>query len=97
MQASNPYTPSSAPVASTTPRPAPGRRIVDAPTRTFHALFALCFAGAYLGGDSEAWRILLIGDYPNDPIVLRSVDEAFKIRASPGNKDYNSKIGRHTG
>ncbi|MGA1285961.1 MAG: cytochrome b/b6 domain-containing protein [Rubrivivax sp.] len=58
MQASNPYTPSSAPVASTTPRPVPGRRIVDAPTRTFHALFVLCFAGAYLSGDSEAWRAL---------------------------------------
>jgi rubredoxin/cytochrome b len=36
----------------------PGRRIVDAPMRMFHALFALCFAGAYLSADSERWRLL---------------------------------------
>jgi hypothetical protein len=27
------------------------RRVVDAPTRMFHWLFALCFAGAYITAD----------------------------------------------
>ncbi len=46
------------PLASGSPdRPAgASRRTVDAPTRTFHALLALCFTGAYLTGDSEHWR-----------------------------------------
>lgn len=40
-------------------RPAgPGRRIVDAPTRVFHGLFALSFLGAYLTADGERWRLL---------------------------------------
>ncbi len=34
------------------------RRVVDAPMRMFHALFALSFALAYLTGDSEQWRAL---------------------------------------
>ncbi|NBX20895.1 MAG: cytochrome b/b6 domain-containing protein [Betaproteobacteria bacterium] len=34
------------------------RRIVDAPTRVFHALFALCFLGAYLTAEGEAMRLL---------------------------------------
>lgn len=38
--------------------PAPGRRVVDAPTRLFHWLFALSFAGAWLTGDGERWRAL---------------------------------------
>ena len=38
-------------------RPA-GRLVTDAPVRAFHALFALCFAGAWLTGDSERWRLL---------------------------------------
>ena len=42
-------------VASRTP---PGRRIIDAPLRMFHALFGLAFAVAYATGDSEAWRAL---------------------------------------
>ena len=37
---------------------APSRRTVDAPTRAFHWLFALCFAGAYASGDGESWRLL---------------------------------------
>ncbi len=37
---------------------APGRRVTDAPTRAFHWLFALCFAGAYLTADGERWRLL---------------------------------------
>ncbi len=44
-------------------RPAPartvrGRRVTDAPTRMFHWLFALSFAGGWLTGDSEHWRAL---------------------------------------
>ena len=39
-------------------RPASGkpvlqRRVVDAPTRMFHWLFALSFVGAYLSADGE--------------------------------------------
>ena len=37
----------------------PQRRLVtDAPTRMFHWLFALCFAGAYATADGEHWRLL---------------------------------------
>jgi len=38
--------------------PAPSRRVTDAPTRMFHWLFALSFAGAYLTAESEHWRLL---------------------------------------
>lgn len=38
--------------------PAPSRRMVDAPTRAFHWLFALSFLGAYLTGDGERWRLV---------------------------------------
>ncbi|MEK8033765.1 cytochrome b/b6 domain-containing protein [Ideonella sp. DXS29W] len=41
--------------AGTTPRPA-GRRMIDAPVRAFHWLFALSFAGAWLTAESERWR-----------------------------------------
>ncbi len=34
------------------------RRVTDAPTRMFHWLFALCFAGAYLTADGEKFRSL---------------------------------------
>lgn len=34
------------------------RRVVDAPTRLAHWLFAASFSGAYLSGDSESWRAL---------------------------------------
>lgn len=34
------------------------RRVVDAPTRMFHWLFALCFAGAYLTADGERLRLV---------------------------------------
>jgi len=47
--------------ASTAAAPArtpPGRRVVDAPTRMFHWLFALSFLGAYLSADGERWRAL---------------------------------------
>jgi len=38
--------------------PAPSRRVIDAPTRMFHWLFALSFVGAYLTADGERWRLL---------------------------------------
>lgn len=51
--------------ASNTPgtRPAPTqaiatRRVIDAPTRMFHWLFALCFVGAYLTADGERLRLV---------------------------------------
>lgn len=36
--------------------PSIGRRVVDAPTRAFHWLFAASFLGAFVTGDSETWR-----------------------------------------
>lgn len=45
------------PVA-TAPVGNPSRRVIDAPTRAFHWLFALCFLGAYLSADGERWRLL---------------------------------------
>ena len=36
----------------------PTRRVVDAPTRAFHWLFALCFVGAYATSDGERLRML---------------------------------------
>lgn len=39
-----------------TPPARPGRLTIDAPVRAFHALFALCFAGAWLTAESERWR-----------------------------------------
>lgn len=35
-----------------------GRRVIDAPTRMFHWLFALSFLGAYLTAEGERWRAL---------------------------------------
>jgi cytochrome b len=35
-----------------------GRRVIDAPIRMFHWLFALGFVGAYVTADSEHWRLL---------------------------------------
>lgn len=49
--------PSAAPATASAPS-TPGRRIVDAPTRMFHWLFALSFAGAWLTAESEHWRAL---------------------------------------
>ena len=55
--ASNPgATPTAMP--STASAPAPSRRVVDAPTRLFHGLFALCFVGAYLTADGDHWQRL---------------------------------------
>ena len=38
------------------PGSAPVRRVTDAPTRVFHALFGLMFALAYITAESEHWR-----------------------------------------
>ena len=38
--------------------PVRSRRMVDAPTRMFHALFALCFLGAYVTSEGESMRLL---------------------------------------
>ena len=38
--------------------PAAGRRVIDAPTRMFHWLFALSLVGAYVTAESEHWRRL---------------------------------------
>lgn len=38
--------------------PVQRRLVADAPTRMFHWLFALSFAGAYLTAESEHWRML---------------------------------------
>ena len=48
----------SAAAAAPTHPAGPGRRILDAPTRVFHWLFALSFLGAYLTADDERWRLL---------------------------------------
>lgn len=45
------------PPAAALARPA-RRRVVDAPTRVFHWLFALSFLGAYLTADGERFRLL---------------------------------------
>ena len=39
-------------------RPVRPRRVVDAPTRMFHALFGLSMVGAYLTAESEHWRVV---------------------------------------
>ncbi len=44
--------------AAVRPTSTPSRRVVDAPTRMFHWLFALSFLGAYLTADGERWRLL---------------------------------------
>lgn len=49
---------STAPSASAPTRSAPRRRVIDAPTRMFHWLFALSFMGAYVTADGERWRAL---------------------------------------
>lgn len=44
--------------SAATAQPQPTRRVTDAPTRMFHWLFALCFAGAYLTADGERLRLV---------------------------------------
>ncbi len=45
------------PSAAPSEKPA-RRRVVDAPTRVFHWMFALSFVGAYLTADGERFRLL---------------------------------------
>lgn len=47
------HAPGTQPAAQHPPR---GRLTIDAPTRAFHWLFALSFAGAWLTAESERWR-----------------------------------------
>ncbi len=56
MQSNSRLTPVTAGTA--VPAGRSGRRVVDAPTRMFHWLFALSFLGAWASGDSEHWRAL---------------------------------------
>lgn len=56
MQISHAQQPAAA--ASTQGDARPQRRVVDAPTRMFHWLFALSFLGAYVSADGEHWRAL---------------------------------------
>jgi cytochrome b len=55
MNTTNPTPGFAAPASAA---PGPTRRVVDAPTRMFHWLFALCFALAYLTADGERWRLV---------------------------------------
>ena len=55
------HTATAAPAAPATlarATPPRARRMVDAPTRVFHWLFALSFLGAYLSAEGEHWRLL---------------------------------------
>ena len=56
MQTNPGFTPTTAGTA--VPARQSGRRVIDAPTRMFHWLFALSFLGAWASGDSEHWRAL---------------------------------------
>lgn len=38
----------------------PTRRMMDAPTRVFHWVLALCFVGAYATSEGERWRLVHI-------------------------------------
>ena len=59
MQASSTSTAGSVGVATArAPSTGRGRRVIDAPIRMFHWLFALSFLGAYLTADGERWRML---------------------------------------
>ena len=53
-----PASPMSVPAAQAQTKTKASRRVVDAPTRMFHWLFALCFAGAYITADGESLRML---------------------------------------
>ena len=57
MNAPSTFEPATATALPATLR-APKRLVTDAPTRMFHWLFALSFAGAYLTADGEHWRLL---------------------------------------
>ncbi len=53
--------PSPHPADASAPAASPlGRRVNDAPLRTFHWLFAMSFVGAWVTSDFESWRALHI-------------------------------------
>ena len=54
----NTLSPQSQPAHASAQAAALTRRVVDAPTRVFHALFALSFLGAYLTAEGERLRLL---------------------------------------
>ena len=51
-----PSFPTGAAAGTISPGAAPGRRVVDAPTRMFHWLLAVSFAGAWLTAEGDALR-----------------------------------------
>ncbi len=59
MNPSHPFpSASAAPSSAATSLPKHYRRVVDAPIRMFHWLFALSFLGAYVTADGERFRLL---------------------------------------
>ena len=75
--------------AGTAPRaatraPAAGRRVIDAPTRMAHWLFAFGFLGAYVTAESERWRLLhvTLGYIVAGVLVFRLLYGLFGPRAS---------------
>ena len=54
----NTLSPQSEPARASAQAAALTRRVVDAPTRVFHAMFALSFLGAYLTAEGERLRLL---------------------------------------
>lgn len=57
MAASTHVPASGRPAEQSAPRP-PQRRVIDAPTRMFHWLFAASFTGAWLTAETERFRLL---------------------------------------
>lgn len=58
MISTSPATTAASGTTAQSSTPATSRRVVDAPIRMFHWLFALTFAGAYVTAESEHWRLL---------------------------------------
>lgn len=48
----------SIPAANAVPSAPRGARVIDAPMRVFHWLFAACFTGAWLTAEGESWRLV---------------------------------------
>ena len=69
-------------IADAKPASSRGRRVVDAPIRMFHWLFALSFVGAYVTADGERWRAMhvTLGYLFAGLLVLRVLYGAFVSR-----------------
>ncbi|RIK96714.1 MAG: cytochrome B [Burkholderiales bacterium] len=69
-------------IADAKPASSRGRRVVDAPIRMFHWLFALSFVGAYVTADGERWRAMhvTLGYLFAGLLVLRVLYGAFGPR-----------------